>query len=79
MKTARDRSKPDESKLLIEPQRIPVCRDHCIELKDLKSKLLSLFKAVPYKAFSDALPSKICPYRITGIADMSAAPHIVRV
>ena len=54
-------------------------RHYCIKLEQAKSLLLCSFHAVLYQPLSNVKPSAVRAYPIAGIADMTAAPHIIRM
>ena len=78
-KASGNRPEPDKSQLLIQSQRISVGGDHCIKLQDAKPQFLSFLHAVCYQLFPDMLSSHALFYSVAGIADMPAAPDIIRM
>lgn len=76
---AGDRADAREAELFVEAQRAVIVRDDGVELEDAKAQFAALLQAVPNQRFAHALSAQIAAHRIAGVADVAAAPHVVRV
>ena len=72
-------TKPDEPELFIQPQRIYIAGNHCVELQDAESQFFSFLHTVVYQLLADVASSYVSSDRIACIADMAAASCIIRM
>ena len=74
-----DCSKLNETQSLIQMSGMNIAFHNGIELEHTETKILSVFQTVKHQFFTDMLSPACGGYRITGIADMSASPYIIRM
>ena len=77
--TAGNDPQPHKSQFLVQGDGRRIAAYHGVELQDAKPQFLSFLHAVCYQLFPDMLSSPALFYSVAGIADMPAAPDIIRV
>ena len=78
-KALRNRPKLAESQSLIEMSCMNVRRDHSVELQNAKAYPLGLFKGILNQKLTDVQSAAFGTDGVACIADMPAAPYIVRM
>ena len=78
-KSARNHTKLCESQLFVQRKCALVALDDCVELQHAESARFPLCNAVLYQFFTDMLSAHGLFDGVAGVADMTAAAHIVRV
>ena len=72
-------SKLCKAQTLVQMQSMAIGCYYSIKLKDAKTKFSTYFQGVLHQPFTDMQPAHTLFYGITGITDMSASSHIVRM
>ena len=72
-------AKLHKAKALIKVTGMDIALHHSIELQNTEAVKLRLLKAVKHQLLADMETSALTADRIAGIADMSAAPHVIGV